>query len=106
MALVTEDGEDQRPEPADDEPFDQDLIHGGDPSDWPGWITREMLEWMPKEIQQTFGKVEFTALSGDLLELNPDRIDEIVAALTQHGYRCTEDTALMERALGVASDWR
>jgi len=44
VALVTEDGEDQRPEPADDEPFDQDLIHGGDPSDWPGWITREMLE--------------------------------------------------------------
>lgn len=33
--------------------------------DWPGHPQREMTEWMPKAIQEKFGEIEFSMISGE-----------------------------------------
>lgn len=86
--------------PKPDSPFDPDDIPGYADGDWPGWPAQEMLKWMPKDIQQKYGKVEISVLNGDFLEIGPGREAEVIAALEDCGYKCTKDTNLIERACG------
>lgn len=86
-------------EPLADEPLDSDDIPGYEESDWPEWPVQQMLDWVPKLIQQAFGTVEATRISGDYLHLDPTREREIVAAFEQAGYRCTKDEALVLAAI-------
>ena len=48
-------------------------------------------------------KLRAFAISGNVLDLDATKVDEIVVALEQRGYRCTEDTGLVERALGMST---
>jgi hypothetical protein len=43
--------------PADEEPFDADMIPGYADGDWPEWPAQQMLQWMPPEAW-AYGSVE------------------------------------------------
>jgi hypothetical protein len=85
--------------PLDEEEFESGLVLE-DPSDWPGWPAQEMLEWVPEEVQKEFGYLRDTTLSGEYLEIAPDREGEVVAALEARGYCCVKDEPLVARASG------
>jgi len=57
----------------------------------------EMSEWVPKEIQEKYGQLSrYNAMDGNvprgqILNLDEDRMVEIVAALEEHGYTCRRD---------------
>jgi len=57
----------------------------------------EMSEWVPKEIQEKYGQLSrYYAMDGNvpkgqILNLDEDRMVEIVAALEEHGYVCRRD---------------
>lgn len=61
----------------------------------------EMTEWMPKEIQEKFGrKMRYAAMDmnipkGEILVLDENQMDEIVAALEEFGYICKRDDDLL-----------
>ena len=59
------------PLPADAESFDADKLPGYADGDWPEWPAQEMLRWMPKEIQERFGDVGTSMVSGDSLLIDP-----------------------------------
>ena len=80
--------------------FDAIDIPGYEDGDWPLWPLQEMLDWMPKDIQQRFGKVVPSAVNGDCLELISEKADEIVKALESRGFSCAEDESLVMRACG------
>lgn len=60
-----------------------------------------MTEWMPKEIQEKFGrKMRYAAMDmnipkGEILVLDVNQMDEIVAALEEFGYICKRDDDLL-----------
>lgn len=92
-----EEGEDR---PPDERPFDQDDVPGVADGDWPGWPAKEMLSWVPKDVQQRYGRVAESAISGECLELDTSHTAAIVTALEAHGYTCTRDDNLVALAAG------
>ena len=94
------DDEDPETVPQSEDTFDPHSIPAYEDGDWPIWPLQEMLEWMPKDIQQQFGTVETSATSGSCLVLYPEKTHEIVEALEKQGYRCFEDVSLIESASG------
>lgn len=84
--------------PDGSEAFERDDVPGLADGDWPGFPAQEMLEWMPRDIQQRFGKIETTVFNGDYLELDSSREQEIVVALEQNGFECIADQQLIGRA--------
>jgi hypothetical protein len=61
----------------------------------------EMSEWMPEEIQEKFGrKMRYDAMDmnvpdGEILVLDEEQMDEIVAELEKLGYECRRDDDLL-----------
>jgi hypothetical protein len=100
--IMAEMKDDEDPEalPDPENAFDSDAIPGYDDGDWPTWPLQYMLEWMPEDIQQQYGKVVPSAVNGDCLELLEEKAGEIVLALEKRGYTCTEDESLVIRACG------
>lgn len=94
------DDEDPEALPQPEDAFDVNDIPGYDDGDWPIWPLQYMLDWMPRDIQQQFGRVVPSAVNGDSLELMPEKADELVRALESQGFRCTEDESLVIRACG------
>ncbi len=94
------DDEDPEALPQSEDAFDANDIPGYEDGDWPLWPLQEMLNWMPKDIQQRFGKVVPSAVNGDCLELMSEKADEIVRALESRGFSCAEDESLVIQACG------
>jgi hypothetical protein len=94
--------EDELERPADDQPFDRDNVPGVSDGDWPGWPAQEMLSWVPKNIQQQYGRTAASAISGDSLALDASQMNAIIGALEAHGFSCTRDDDLVRRAAGYA----
>jgi hypothetical protein len=94
--------EDELEQPADDQSFDRDDVPGVADGDWPGWAAQEMLSWVPTDIQEQYGRVEASAISGDCLALDVSQMNAIVGALEAHGFTCKRDDGLVERAAGYA----
>jgi hypothetical protein len=55
-----------------------------------------MLEFIPKSVQERFGKVEESVFNGPMLILDPDHESEIVSALQNHGFSPQRDDSLMD----------
>ena len=89
-------GERQEPDPESD--FAAEEIPGYEEADWPSWPAQAMLAWVPKSVQERFGCVERSAISGDSLLLPPERESEIVSAMEADGYACFRDDALVRKA--------
>lgn len=87
-------------EPAPESPFAPEAVPGYGDGDFPGWPAQEMLDWMPEDIQEQFGEVRTSVLSGDFLEIAPAHEREVVAALEARGYHCVADVALIEKTYG------
>ncbi len=81
-------------------PFYPDAIKGYEDGGWPNWYAQEMLYWMPESVQEQFGQMDEARFDGYFLSLRLDSEAEIVAALEQHGYRCTRDDVLVNKATG------
>lgn len=95
LALSTDE---RRPEPGD--PFEAGDIGAICDGDWPGWTEQEMLAWVPKAIQEQYGRRSFSFVSGDCLVFRPEDEDQLIAAFVAHGYACVRDDALVRRASG------
>ena len=69
-----------------------------------------MSEWIPDDIQKEFGRtmkyyaMDMNVPHGNVLELDKDRMDDIVRALEAKGYRCRRDDALIEAATVIDFD--
>jgi hypothetical protein len=83
--------------PEDTEPFSEDHVPILFEYDWPEGPAHKMLKWIPEEIQRKYGSVKSQPLIGKYLALNPSDEHQIVAALSQSGYRCTRDDTLIQR---------
>lgn len=65
----------------------------------------EMTEWMPEDIQEKFGrKMRYYAMDmnvpdGDILVLEEEQMDEIVAELEKHGYVCKRNDELLNAGI-------
>lgn len=87
-------------EPNPEARFDAERIGGFGDGDWPGWPAQQMEYWVPDEVQDRFGSMKPTAISGDFLDLPPENEAEIVAAMERHGYKCLKDEDLVWKASG------
>ncbi len=82
------------------QPFDAGEVGLIADGDWPAWTQQEMMEWMPDEVQEKFGKWSRSMVSGECLQIDARKVKAVVAALQAHGYRCEEDEDLVRRASG------
>lgn len=85
----------------DDEPSDGDLcraesIFGYEDGDWPEWAAQRMLDWVPASISQQFGTVDDSVLNGSFLHFDPADRAEVVAALESAGFKCQEDSLVLD----------
>lgn len=87
-------------EPVAEKGFDAEDIPGHADGDWPDWPQGNMEHWVPQEVQNEFGSMKPTAVSGDFLQLDPLDEDEIVSAMREHGYDCVRDEDLVWEASG------
>jgi hypothetical protein len=55
-----------------------------------------MLEFIPRSVQERFGKVKESVFNGPMLILEPDHESEIVSALQNHGFSPQRDDCLMD----------
>jgi hypothetical protein len=88
--------------PLPEDAFDVGYISSYSDGDWPAWPQQEMLEWMPEDIQQQYGKIRGTAFNRNFLELDSAKTSEIVNALENRGYVCIEDVSLVLQACNQA----
>jgi hypothetical protein len=97
MELDEEDPQFEDGEPRLDATLDyfEGLLADGDFPDWP---EQDALTWMPKEIQEQFGRITASTLNGDYLELAPKDASAIITALTARGYECHRDEELIRHA--------
>lgn len=79
--------------------FEPDLP-GVSSGDWPEWPAQDMIFWLPREIQDRFGRREVTMFNGPFLTLDPERVDELMAALRELGYEVERDDDLVLWACG------
>ncbi|MBY6350823.1 MULTISPECIES: hypothetical protein [Rhodococcoides] len=86
--------------PADDEPYDLDAVPGHADGDWPAWPARDMLRDVPASVCEMFGRVEGSVHNGSYLHLNLVDEDKILEALRSHGWTCTRDDTLVNKASG------
>ncbi len=97
----------QEPEDSDFGPYDIAPETPFTPNDavmddvLPAYPEIEMSVWMPKEIQEKFGrKMRYTAMDmsvpgDDILVLEETQMDKIVTELEKHGYFCKRDDDLL-----------
>ena len=86
------------------EPLPEEVFYYGDLSDyascdWPDFPLQEMLKWMPKDIQQQYGRVSGTVFDGDHLIIEPEQKTEVVRALDKRGYMCIENDLVARVAM-------
>jgi hypothetical protein len=86
--------------PEDDDPFSQDDVPWTYDGDWPEWPAQEMLDWVPASIQEQYGSIEPSHLSGECLTFDPDDEDRLLFAFRRLGYRCMRDDELVRRSSG------
>lgn len=89
-------------EPDAEAEFDAEEIPGFLDGDWPAWPAHEALTWVPRAIQQRYGRKNESILNGDYLELDAAQEQAIVAAFIEHGYTCSRDDMLVQRAHDLA----
>ncbi len=87
--------------PIQTDPFDAEVIPGYQESGWPEWPAQQMLHWIPIPVQERFGLLGVTRISGDFLALPTEQEAAIVAVMTEAGYVCRRDEAAIEAAHGV-----
>lgn len=85
--------------PSDDEPFNMYHVPGAEDGDWPFFMA-DMLEWVPKEIQQSVCEIYDTALNGPYLHIEPTDVERFMEALQNYGFECSRDDAGMTVACG------
>ena len=105
-------GEALRPHYLPDEaPFRPgDVFNVEDHACKPGFPEIEMSGWVPAEIQQQYGQtyryhaMDANVPAGLVLELDENRVDEIIQALEEKGYHCRQDDDLIDAACGSDFD--
>jgi hypothetical protein len=78
--------------------FEADNIPGFTDRDWPEWPAQDALTWVPRDMQERFGRKDASVANGDYLELAVEHEAAIVTAFGEHGYTCTRDQELVLRA--------
>jgi hypothetical protein len=86
--------------PVDEDAFKIDHIPPYYDGDYPEWPAASMYAWVPKQIQETLGRMHDTRLNGEFLTFDPGREHEVVAAFEAAGYVCVRDDRLTRRASG------
>jgi hypothetical protein len=81
-----------------DDPFDVGDIPMVCEGDWPAWPQQEMLDWVPEAIQEQYGEVDCSPVSGPYLLFRTEDEEKLVAALLAHGYSCVRDETLVCQA--------
>jgi hypothetical protein len=85
-------------DPPDDEWVDADIT---DPEgSWPPWLAQEEFSWVPLDIQDEFGSIGASLVSGEALGIDPSFETEVVQAFERAGYSCRRDDALVLSASG------
>jgi hypothetical protein len=79
--------------PLDSSELDHELAADGDFLHFPEQL---MLDFIPKLVQERYGRVEETMLNGPMLTLDPDHESKIVALLRTRGFSVQRNNALME----------
>ena len=70
-------------------------LWGFDEADWPPWVAQEMLEWLPDSVLDSFSETGVSMVSGSCALIQPDRLDDFMAAMTSLGYECIRDDNLI-----------
>jgi hypothetical protein len=60
-----------------------------------------MLNWVPRDIQDRFGSVGYSMVSGPALGIDPSFERDVVEAFERAGYTCRRDDDLVARASGL-----
>jgi hypothetical protein len=90
----------EEPLPAGKDRFNRNDVPGVEDGYWPEWPAHEMLNWMPRDIQDRFGEVGRSMVNDDCLLIDPKSEREVVAAVEDAGYVCVRDDELVKQASG------
>jgi hypothetical protein len=80
--------------PPDTQELDHEALDGD--GDFHYFPEQLMLDFIPKLVQERYGRVEETAFNGPMLILDSDHESKIVAALRDRGFSVLRHDALME----------
>jgi hypothetical protein len=80
--------------PPDTQKLDHEALDGD--GDFHYFPEQLMLDFIPKLVQERYGRVEETAINGPMLILDPDHESKIVAVLRNCGFSVQRNDALME----------
>jgi hypothetical protein len=80
--------------PADDEPFDPNIIEGVQTGDFPPMPAYVQEAILPEDLADEYGYRYETMFNGTCLELSAESGPPIVEAMEKLGYRCTEKPEL------------
>lgn len=82
-------------EPADEDPYDPEVIPGWGDGDWPDWPQQRMLDWMPADLLDAYADIAETRLNGEYVGIPAHRLDELAQELEARGHPCRRDDALV-----------
>ena len=78
-----------------DEPFDPELVPGVGDQVWPGRAETLMVDHLPQEIREQFGRVVEPMMSAPMLVIDASCAEALVAALEAAGHSCVRDDGLI-----------
>lgn len=90
----------------DDDPFDAETVPGVGDGDYPVWLQQMMLDWMPDEVLEKYGKHYDTRISGDSVEFDSKDLDAIIAELKALDHTVTESDEALDRVPRTADQSR
>ena len=68
--------------------------------DFPWFPQQLMLTLIPEGIQHKYGLAGESVINGEMLQLDPERKDDIVRELEQRGFVCEENQYLIDAFMG------
>ena len=86
--------------PGDSDKLVRTAIYHFEDGDFPWFPQQLMLTLIPEGIQHKYGLAGESAINGEMLQLDPERKDDIVRELEQRGFVCEENQDLIDAFMG------
>jgi hypothetical protein len=107
-AFVTRSGhyDEKEGQPAENTPFTPNDVFDVNSPDFIFHPEIEMSTWVPADIQETFGKqtsyyaMDGNVPGGNILVLDEERMEDIIAALESQGYSCNRNDEQVSTVFG------
>jgi hypothetical protein len=84
--------------------FSTDILPDFDEGGYMPVLSQEIMAWLPEEIMDNIGKIEYDEAHEFYYYINPETENAVIMTLEAAGYHCQKNEAIMLQATGTRTE--